>query len=382
MEKKVQFSNVVKFAGAYVACAIGSGFATGQEIMQFFTAQGVASIVGCIVTMAVFGWVGGTIMKHARALELKVPGAIVRYYFGNSLGKVFEIVFQVFLFGIFVIMIAGAGATLAEYYGINPYVGRIGMTVIAFLSVILSLKKLTDILGSMGVVIIVFSVSVGLISFFQNPGGLMAANDAIATMTLTKTAGGWFFSSILYPAFNAICVLIFAAGIGTSANNEKEALYGGLLGGVLFGLAVLCMNLGLMVNINSVFGKEVPTLTLASQMGSAVGVIFSIIIICGVYTTAVPMLWSTASRFAPEGTKRFKLAALVLALLALALGMTDFSVLVNTIYPVSGYAGILLMGVMLYRCLCDKRNKLEVGRALESQPKTRRERLQPAQEQG
>lgn len=366
--KKVSLTNVVKFAGAYVACAIGSGFATGQEIMQFFTAQGIASILGCLVTMGVFGWVGGTIMKHARALELKDPGAIVRYYFGNTMGRAFEIIFQVFLFGIFVIMIAGAGATLAEYYGINPYVGRVIMTVIAFLSVILSLRKLTDILGSMGVVIIVFSVAIGLISFFRNPGALMAANEMAATMDLTKTAGGWFFSSILYPAFNAICVLIFAAGIGAGANNEKEALYGGLLGGLLFGLAVLCMNLGLMANFSAVVGREVPTLVLANQLGGVVGVIFSVIIICGVYTTAVPMLWSTASCFGPEGTKRFKVAALVLAVLAFLLGMTDFSVLVNTIYPASGYMGIILMLTMLGRCLFDKRNKLTVGHSLNQRP--------------
>ena len=49
MENKVSMANVVKFAGAYVACAIGSGFATGQEIMQFFTAQGIMSILGSII---------------------------------------------------------------------------------------------------------------------------------------------------------------------------------------------------------------------------------------------------------------------------------------------------------------------------------------------
>ena len=54
MENKVSISNVFKFAGAYVACAIGSGFATGQEIMQFFSAQGIMSIVGTLVCMAVF----------------------------------------------------------------------------------------------------------------------------------------------------------------------------------------------------------------------------------------------------------------------------------------------------------------------------------------
>ena len=35
-EKNFNWLNVIKFAGAYVACAIGSGFATGQEILQFF----------------------------------------------------------------------------------------------------------------------------------------------------------------------------------------------------------------------------------------------------------------------------------------------------------------------------------------------------------
>ena len=73
--------------------------------------------------MVLFSLLGGNVMKHARELELEVPGHIVKYYFGNTFGKIFEIVFQAFLYAIFVIMIAGAGATLAEYYGIHPLVG-------------------------------------------------------------------------------------------------------------------------------------------------------------------------------------------------------------------------------------------------------------------
>ena len=202
MENKVSMANVVKFAGAYVACAIGSGFATGQEIMQFFTAQGIMSILGSIITMVVFAWAGGMFMKHGKELQLKVPGAIVRYYFGHTVGKIFEILFQAFLYAIFVIMISGAGATLAEYYGINPYVGRVGMTLAAFFTVILGLHKLTDILGSLGTVIIVFSVGVGLISFLGNAGGLGHAAEVIPTLEITKNSGGWLFSSILYPGFN------------------------------------------------------------------------------------------------------------------------------------------------------------------------------------
>ena len=37
MKGKTSIKNVIKFAGAFVAFMIGSGFATGQEIMHFFT---------------------------------------------------------------------------------------------------------------------------------------------------------------------------------------------------------------------------------------------------------------------------------------------------------------------------------------------------------
>ena len=37
MEMKSNKGTVIKIAGAYVAWVMGSGFATGQEILQFFT---------------------------------------------------------------------------------------------------------------------------------------------------------------------------------------------------------------------------------------------------------------------------------------------------------------------------------------------------------
>lgn len=364
MENKVSVSNVIKFAGAYVACAIGSGFATGQEIMQFFSAQGIMSIAGTFVCMIVFSWCGGMFMKHGKDLNLEVPGAIVRYYFGHTLGRVFEFLFQLFLYAVFVIMIAGAGATLAEYYGINPLIGRVGMTVAAFLTVILGLSKLTDILGSLGTVIIVFSVAVGLIAFVGNTAGVSEAKELIPTLEMTKYNGGWLFSSVIYPGFNAIAVLVFSAGIGVSANSSKEALYGGVLGGVLFGLAILCMNLGLLANIGSVFDKDVPTLVLANNISPVIGVIFSVIIICGIYTTTVPMLWAVTRQFAEEKTTKFYVVALVLTVVGFILGMTDFKVLVGTVYPFSGYMGLILFVVVFYHQYIAKEDRAKIGAEL------------------
>ncbi len=47
---KVSWLNVVKFAGAFIAFLIGAGFATGQEVFQYFAAYGYEGfLVGLFV---------------------------------------------------------------------------------------------------------------------------------------------------------------------------------------------------------------------------------------------------------------------------------------------------------------------------------------------
>ncbi len=41
MSDKVNMKNIICIAGAYLATAIGSGFATGQEILQFLPHKGI-----------------------------------------------------------------------------------------------------------------------------------------------------------------------------------------------------------------------------------------------------------------------------------------------------------------------------------------------------
>ena len=46
--EKVSWKRVLILAGAVIAFTIGSGFATGQEIIQYYTAYGVQSCHPCI----------------------------------------------------------------------------------------------------------------------------------------------------------------------------------------------------------------------------------------------------------------------------------------------------------------------------------------------
>ena len=53
-ENKVNWGRVMILAGAVIAFTIGSGFATGQEIIQYFTAYGVQGILTVLLFAVCF----------------------------------------------------------------------------------------------------------------------------------------------------------------------------------------------------------------------------------------------------------------------------------------------------------------------------------------
>ena len=53
-QEKISFSRVLIIGGACIALLIGSGFATGQEIMQYFVAYGYAGVASILLMFVLF----------------------------------------------------------------------------------------------------------------------------------------------------------------------------------------------------------------------------------------------------------------------------------------------------------------------------------------
>lgn len=75
----VRPAKVFQFAGTLVGTLIGSGFASGQEVMQFFTSYGIPGIAGSLVTTALFAVLGAVFMnygyKHAKSADFSPSGS-------------------------------------------------------------------------------------------------------------------------------------------------------------------------------------------------------------------------------------------------------------------------------------------------------------------
>ena len=353
MNRQLRWGEVFTYAGAFVAYLIGSGFASGQEAMQYFTAFGIKGALGAaVLTLIVYIWFSITFMQDGYRLkgELKSPNDIFQYYCGKYLGRFYEIYIPIFLFLTFMIMISGAGATLTEYYGLHSQVGRIIMALLALSTVLLGLKNLVKIVSKLGPAIILFAVTIGIANIVMHPEGFSNVDKVIATIQVTKAAPTWYVSGIIFPSMGCIMIAPFLVELGINASGLKEAKFGGFLGSIAFSVAVAIMGFGLMASIGALYDKNVPALFIAQEMFPAIGVIFSLILFAGIYTTAVPMLWLSSNALEKnESTKKFKIIAVVLTIAAFIGGQFPFAKLVNILYPISGYLGILLFG-----CILDK----------------------------
>src|SRR5699024_2549293 len=123
---------------------------------------------------------------------------------------------------------------------------------------------------------------------------------------------------------------------------------GGLAGGIIFSVACIIVGMGLLANIDRVAGMQIPMLVLATDIAPFVASLISIMILAGIYTTAIPLLWTVASRFYPDGTRKYKFLTIFLALLGTVIGLwLPFDQMVNIVYVINGYVGAVLLAIMV-----------------------------------
>ncbi len=357
MNNKVSWKNVIIFAGAYCAFSIGSGFATGQEILQFFGAYGLDGLWGCLISMIIFAFFGGAIMQKGYDLQLKTHTQVFRYYCGPYIGRVLEFLTVLFLFCVVSIMIAGTGAVGSEYFGIPAEAGRVFMAVLCILSVLLGLMKLADVIGTMGPVIIVFTIVIGILTLAASDLGHIGQGTDI--LWAKRATGEWWFakyafldrawfSGILYAACMVFGSIPFLTGLGSKANSRKEAFLGGFTGGIALIAAAGVMCAAMLCYPEQVSTLQVPNLFLAQQYAPVMALIFSVILMLGIYSTAAPMFWLVINKleqWIPNKTIK-AVVTLVLGVIAYFGAQIGFGRLIGLLYPLMGQVGAIMILVV------------------------------------
>lgn len=102
----------------FAGCFLGAGFVSGQELWQFFGCFGIWALPALLLSILIMIVLGIILLRLAQYTGIEELDSIVIRRNIPWLRKLSAVLQVVFLFGIVTIMIAAAGALIAQLTGL------------------------------------------------------------------------------------------------------------------------------------------------------------------------------------------------------------------------------------------------------------------------
>ena len=197
-EGRFSWLEVFKISGAFIAYLIGSGFATGQEAMQFFAAYGVWGVIGAFLVLVLLVYICASLLLAGRHHGLTRNEDVFRFYCGDFIGVFLTWYTMIFIVAVHAIMLSGAGAALEQAYGIPAFAGSALMAVLSMFTLLLGLERILDAMGILGPLIVILTIAVSLLTLVNADGSLVEHSREAIELDLLKASPHWLFSALLY----------------------------------------------------------------------------------------------------------------------------------------------------------------------------------------
>lgn len=342
--------SALPIAGAFIGTVVGAGFATGQEVLQFFTVFGRFSIPGIMLAAFLFCYFGILIMGFSRKLNAVSHLDLVRYTSGKKIGLLLDWFISFCFLGVLVVMAAGAGAVAEEQLGLSSLAGSLLIMILTCGTVLSGLNNVIKTIGFIVPFLLITVLAVALISVISNP--ISPEKLSYFRSVPASPAAGWASSSILYVSYNLLLAVAILSPLGAAAKNRKALLKGAFLGGLGLGAGLLAINLALLSGLPQILSYEVPMVYLASSFHPLLALAYGIILLLEIFSTTVSIMFGFVSRMALTGRQKYFWAgfASLGSILASQLG---FSRIVATVYPLMGYFGVIFLAIIFRKHLDD-----------------------------
>lgn len=346
-------------AATFIGTTIGAGYASGQEILQYFVSFGILGGMGALaIAGALFFALSLIILLLAQRLRSAAIHDLVNPT-RSSVPTVFaDVTITVSLVGTLVIMLAGAGAALQTALGWAPVVGAVAMAAVCVVSMLAGIAGLVRVQAVVVPLIIVVAVGVALWGL-ANPGPAVAG-DVADLVNSSPMINQWWISGILYVAFNFQLAYAVLAPVGRISSSRPGTLAVGAGLGAL-GLVVMAaaIMLALSAHATLIGRADLPMVELAGQIAPWIAFAYTAVLLLAQFTTALSCLYGAATRLSlVGGLRRVPLWALATATAAVAvvLSLVGFSDLIGWVYPALGYAGMVIILLIVARWAVRRRD--------------------------
>lgn len=333
--------SILTLAAVYIGTVVGAGFASGQEVLQFFGLHGAAGLLALALATVTLGFFGWLLLRASAKLDARSHGPVLRHVAGPFFGSAIDAILTFFLFGGTAAMFAGAGATLTQEYQLPYAAGLVVMAVATTATVLLGIGGVVKSVSFIVPFLLVAVIGVSVATLFTAAPNLAFAEPQRAAVPQ------WTLSGIAYGSYNLILAASVLVPVARLAGKGR-LLPGAALGALGLGVGALAVNLAVLAHVPDAARAEVPMVLAATRLSPIAALVYTAVLLAEVYTTAVGSLYGFANRLVGESSPWFRWVVIGSAVAAIAAGGFGFSAIVGTLYPAVGYAGFLLLGALAW----------------------------------
>lgn len=352
---KINWKTVIFTTGAYISYAIGSGFASGQEVLQFFGSWGgVWTLFLPLISLVAITLFCSISFNVSRIEQFENPSNAYEYFFGKYAAKFMDVFSMIMIGGIGLVMFAGCGAALNQYFGTPVWIGSLILGVVSVIVVWLGLERIIQVLGACGITMVLFVVIIGIYSIATAEKGLMEAQqnvlDYVAEGSIFQAGVFGIYNPVLsgfyYAGMCLLCNFPFIVAMGQKMGNSRTSTASAVSCAAVFTVAVLLVLVAILQQIDYVveINAPIPMLVAYDRLLPQLSFIFTIMIVIEIFTTIVGYLWVIGRRFSKDKTTKQKIIVAAVAAAGILTGsIIPFSKLLNVLYPFAGCIGFIML---------------------------------------
>ena len=325
---------ILQIAFTYIGTIVGAGFATGQEILQFFTQYGKWATLTIILSTILFIWLGTKMMIISRTIRAKSYADLNKYLFGHKSGGYISIIMLFILIGVNSIMLAGAGSVFVEHLNLHYQTGLIITLVGAYFLLrrgMHSIMYMNSIVVPMMLTISLFIIS----NTLQSPN----ADRFITLSTDTNLTMAWL-APVLYTAFNLVMAQAILVPLGSRTESLTVIKWGGFIGGLGVGFMLMAAHFALSAQMPGITQYEIPMGNIAFQLGVAVQMIYVLLIFLEIFTTFVADVYGVSLQLQQHFHFSPKVISVAIMLACFIVSQFGFSYLLSILYPFFGFLSL------------------------------------------
>jgi uncharacterized membrane protein YkvI len=348
---KKNWSAAFQVAAVYVGTVVGAGFATGKEIVEFFSRFGFFGLISILMCGYLLVMIGSKLMRISVQIGAKSYQEFNEFLFGKWIGMGINLFMLVMLLGVCAVMLSGAGAVFEEQLGLPK---NLGIFLTIFLSILVMVVG-TKGLFAVNTIVVPLMISFSLILMILSVSMPHFLNQLLY---IPHADDGWkaVAAPFTYSALNLALAQAVLVPIATEIDDDWTVKWGGIIGGVLLTIILLAGHFTLIMLPD--FEKyQIPMAVIMKNLASGFHWVFILVIYGEIFSSVIGDVYGLDRQLKQYIEIPSIISVSCIFVISYFLSLIDYGRLLSYLYPSFGYVSLIFLVLLWMKPLSKIRMK-------------------------